>query len=153
MTDDRNTCGMTEERRLELRILVREKYLAGIKSVQKIMKSGGLSGADEESYVRRLLNDGLFLREVEKAQGQIEDTVIRWFKQRALKYAQKMDELVDSNDPRVSFQASKDALDRIGTRPTERVAVSSLDQYRELMKELTGGDDGKPENTADEAEQ
>lgn len=111
--------------------------VAGNSSLSSIMHVIEQSGADIEKFVSRLLHDMAFLREVEKARERIDETVIGWFKKRGMKYAQRMDTLTDNQDPRVAFQATKDLLDRIGTKPEMRVAVSGMDQYKALLKELT----------------
>jgi hypothetical protein len=126
-----------------LRLKVKECLLSGVSGATAITKAIGDSDGKNVSAVRWLLNDGVFLREVEQARLNIEDTVIKWFKRRALQYAKQMDELAKNPDPRVAFQANKDALDRIGTKPTERVNVSGLDQYRALIEGLRGGEEEK----------
>ena len=133
--------GTTEDGGLRLR--VKECLLSGLSSASAIMKSIGDTEGRNANAVLRLLNDGAFLREVETARLNIEDTVIRWFKKRALAYAKQMDALAKNPDPRVAFQANKDALDRIGTKPTERINVSGLDQYRALIEGLSGVEEEK----------
>lgn len=120
--------------------------VAGNSSLSSIMTAIEQSGEDVEKFVSRLLHDMAFLRDVEKAQEQMQETVLRWFKKRGLKYALRMDSLSDNTDPRVAFQATKDLLDRIGTKPEQRVAVSGLDQYRALVKELMPEEPPAPED-------
>lgn len=128
--------GVGDEFECPLRLLVKEAVLAGNTSVTSIMKHIGLSDDDTRNTIVSFLNDGMFRREVLQAQTNIEETVIKWFKRRALSYAKNMDSLTLCEDPRVKFQANKDALDRIGTRPEERVRVSGIDAYKQLIQEL-----------------
>ena len=130
-----------------LRLLVKESVLSGNESLSAILTHIGDSDGKNANAVKRLLSDGMFLRELEQARLNIEDTVIKWFKRRALTYAKQMDKLAKHDDPRVAFQANKDALDRIGTKPEQKVAVSGIDQYRALIVELTGEDDAEPNET------
>jgi hypothetical protein len=111
--------------------------VSGLSSVTSITTAIGLKGnSDAEKAVHTLLQDPEFLRECEKARDRIDETVIKKFKQSGLKAADRMIALVDAEDPRVAFQATKDILDRIGTAPQQRVAVSGMQQYQSLLKEL-----------------
>lgn len=110
--------------------------LSGSVSLESIMQAIESNDGDVKLSVGRLLRDPSFLREVEKARERIDETVVGWFKKRGLKYAKEMDKLTSNQDPRVAFQATKDLLDRIGTKPEQRVAVSGLDQYKALLRDL-----------------
>jgi hypothetical protein len=120
-----------------LREKVRDAMLAGKETLGEICTYLVLAkDAPERNEIASLLRDGLFLREVDSDRLVVEQITVNWFKKRALSYAKKMDALTDAEDPRVRFQATKDALDRIGTKPENRVAVSGLDQYKALIQEL-----------------
>ena len=123
---------------LGLRPQVKEAMLAGCETAKEIC--GFLRVPDADGLVKAsislLLKDGAFLKDVEDSRAQIETVTIQWFKKRALKYAGVMDRLTDSKDPRVQFQAAKDALDRIGTKPENKIHVSGIEQYEQLMREL-----------------
>lgn len=100
------------------------------------MKHVGLDDPVMERNIRGLLDDPAFLREAEKEREQVEGRVIKWFKQRGLKYAERMDQLSGNSDPRVAFQATKDVLDRIGTGPAQKVALTGVEAYKALLEEL-----------------
>jgi hypothetical protein len=100
------------------------------------MKHIGLTDGAVEKNVAKLLNDPEFIRESQKATEQVDEQVIKWFKARGLGYANRMHELTLNGDPRVSFQATKDVLDRIGTGPAQKIAMSGVDSYKALLKEL-----------------
>jgi len=119
-----------------LRDSVLVAVLSGSVAIESIMQAIESNDADVRLSVGRLLQDPSFLREVEKARERIDETVVGWFKKRGLKYAKQMDGLTANADPRVAFQATKDLLDRIGTKPEARIAVSGMDQYKALLKDL-----------------
>ena len=118
--------------------------LSGNQSPASIMYAIEQNGEIVEKHVGALLRDPAFLREVEQARQQIDETVVGWFKKRGLKYAKRMDTLSENQDPRVAFQATKDLLDRIGTKPEAKIAVSGISQYKKLLEELA------PEPAAEE---
>lgn len=123
-----------------LRPLVLDAMLSGNSKPASIMKHIGLSGDENERLVCKLLNDVEFLREVEKAQEQIDERVIKWFKKRGLAYAERMHKLaMNDEDMRVSYQATKDALDRMGTGATQKLEVTGLDKYKALIESLQAG--------------
>lgn len=115
---------------------VKEAMLAGHDEVYAIMRHLRLKNGPERLRVKKLLGDYKFLREVEAARGKVESAIIKWMKERGLKYAQLMDQLSKHKDPRVAFQATKDILDRIGTKPADSIKVTGIDQYKILMGEL-----------------
>lgn len=119
-----------------LRSLVTDALLSGQLTVSAIMKHLGLNDPAVEKSVRGLLDDAQFLREVEREREQVETRVVKWFKQRGLKYAENMDKLSQNSDPRVAFQATKDLLDRIGTSPEQKVALTGVAAYKALLEEL-----------------
>ena len=119
-----------------LRESVLVAVLSGALSPDSIMQAIEQTDGDVRQCVERILRDPLFLREVEKARERIDETVVGWFKKRGLTYAKAMDKLTKNQDPRVAFQATKDLLDRIGTKPEARLAVSGMDQYKALLKDL-----------------
>ena len=119
-----------------LRDSVLVAVLSGQSRVKSIMQAIGLVGEESEKAVYKLLQEPEFLREVEKARERIDETVIKQFKKQGLKAADRMTKLMDSDDPRVAFQATKDILDRIGTKPEQRLAVSGMQQYQQLLKDL-----------------
>jgi hypothetical protein len=116
--------------------LVIDAYLNGHSTTSAITKHLGLSAPDAEQSVRSLLASPEFLREAEKARDAVEDRVVKWFKSRGLAYAQRMHDLSQNSDPRVAFQATKDALDRMGASATHKLAGSALDAYKALLQEL-----------------
>lgn len=134
MVDEVTGSGVVPE--IMLRGLAKEAVLAGHRTTTSIMKSIGLNDDATAKIIASFLQDGAFVQECEQARTNIEETVLKWFKARGLKYAKGMDKLTECGDPRVQFQANKDALDRIGTRPEERVRVSGIDAYKQLIQEL-----------------
>lgn len=111
--------------------------LAGNSSLSSVLSALELPrDTDVEKSVKQLLSDPAFLREVEHARQRTEEWIVKKFKQHGMQYAKRMDELTKNSDPRVAFQATKDLLDRIGTAPQQRVAVSGMGQYQALLKEL-----------------
>lgn len=132
-----------------LRSLVTDALLSGQLTSAGIMKHLGLTDSAIEKQVKALLDDPGFLREAEREREQVENRVIKWFKQRGLKYAERMDKLSENGDPRVAFQATKDALDRIGTGAAQKVAITGAEAYRALLEELRA--DGKRADTTDES--
>ena len=119
---------------------VKEAMLAGHDETYAIMRHLRLKNGPDRLRVKKLLGDYRFLREVESARGKVESAIIKWMKERGLKYAHLMDNLSKHKDPRVAFQATKDILDRIGTKPTDSIKVTGLDQYKALMGELAEED-------------
>lgn len=119
-----------------LRDSIKLACLAGQSSTASIMTAIDASGPDVEAAVTALLKDPAFLREVEHAREAMNETLVRWFKTRGPAYAKRMDELTKDDDPRVAFQATKDLLDRIGTRPEQRVAISGMQVWKGLLDEL-----------------
>ena len=134
MPNDSENIGLSAE--LKFRASVLDAVLCGNDTPSAIMKHLGLSEPLDGRAVRALLNSGQFWADVEKAKLRVDERVIGWLKARGLKYAQKMDGLTENADPRVAFQATKDALDRIGTSPAQKVAVSGLEAYEALVREL-----------------
>lgn len=119
-----------------LRSLVLDALLSGQLTSSAIMKHLGLTDSAVERGVKALLNDPQFLREAERERERVEERVIKWFKQRGLRYAERMDKLSENDDPRVAYQATKDALDRIGTAPTQKVAMGGVEAYKALIEGL-----------------
>ena len=134
MQDENELPGLSDD--LKFRAAVLGSVLAGNDTPSAITKHLSLNAERDALRLRKRLNDGKFWAEVEKAKLKVDELVIRWLKGRGLKYAEKLDALSENSDPRVAFQATKDALDRIGTRPEQRVAVSNLEAYLAVVKEL-----------------
>jgi hypothetical protein len=134
MPNENELTDFSDELRFYAAVL--ESALCGNETFSAITKHLGLNVELDGPRLRRLLNDGKFWADVEKTKLKVDERVIQWLKGRGLKYARKMDALTENSDPRVAFQATKDALDRIGTAPTQKVATSNLDQYKALIDEL-----------------
>ena len=110
--------------------------LSGASNLSAIMSVIEQSGEPAEKQVALLLRDPAFGREVEEARARMDQTVIGWARRNGLTYVRRMDRLSADDDPRVAFAATKDLLDRIGTAPSQKVAVSGMEQYKALLKEL-----------------
>lgn len=119
-----------------------EGWLAGHRTAQAIVSFCGLP-ADQEESVRLLLRSKTFLRRAVEATQIVDMTILGWLRRRGLKYAVNMDSLADRpDDPRVQFQANKDLLDRLGTGATQKVQVTTPDDWKRLAREFSEPEKG-----------
>ena len=117
-----------------------EAYLAGYHSEQAIAGHllGDRHGAEYEllvARVRRHLESSREFRQVlHRIRSDMVGGVIHSYRREVFKYKGEMDRLAsECRDPRVRFQANKDALDRAGAAPVQKHMIFTPKDYADML--------------------
>lgn len=95
-----------------------------------------MHGVDAQA-LQRLKNSTEFNREMYVARRNVTTAVTEWIKRKTPELAMKMHALATTGeDARTQFAAVKDLLDRAGMGPTQKVALSTPQAYKDAIAEL-----------------